>query len=343
MSMRRHLARWTLVTTAAFLTVSALGSPPVHAQQKTLSMIVAGSPGSSYSLYGRTFARYVKRYLPGEPNIIVKNMHGAGGNIAAEFMHAQGVADGSMFFVLPAGSLIDPLFNPARFQYDPNKFEYVGTMDQDTRVCLTMGKSPVKTFADARTQQAIIAGTQAGSTTVDYPNFLNALAGTKFKLVQGYRGTDDVMLAMERGEADGMCTFLSTVASLRPRWLGSSEANVFVQVALNPHPSVVTYKIPSIFDFVPADVKPIIELIATQQVFGRPVVLPAGTPPEQVALWRAAFMATMKDEEFLQEAAKVNIDINPLDGESVAALVHKMYAAPPDMVDRMAKAMKPAS
>ena len=86
----------------------------------------------------------------------------------------------------------DPLFNPARFQYDPTKFEYVGTMDQDTRVCLTMGKSPLKTFADARTQQAIIAGTQAGSTTVDYPNFLNALAGTKFKLVQGYRGTDDV-------------------------------------------------------------------------------------------------------------------------------------------------------
>jgi tripartite-type tricarboxylate transporter receptor subunit TctC len=321
---------------------SALGTVAVHAQPKALSLIVAGSPGSSYSIYGRTFARYVKRHLPAEPNIVVKNMYGAGGNIAAEFMHTQAPTDGSMFFLLPAGSLIDPLFNPARFQYDPNKFEYVGTMDQDTRVCLTAGRSPVKTFADARTRQAIFAGTQAGSTTVDYPNFLNALAGTKFKLVQGYRGTDDVMLAMERGEADGMCTFLSTVASLRPQWLGTSEANVFVQVALNPHPSVVTYKIPSIFDFVAADVKPVIELIATQQVFGRPLVLPAGTPPDQVAAWRAAFMATMKDPEFLQEVAKVNIDINALDGASVAALVRKMYTAPSDMVDRMAKAMKPA-
>ena len=216
-------------------------------------------------------AHHIRRHLPGDPNIIVRNQHGAGGTIAAEFMYAQAPLDGSMFFLLPAGSLIDPLFNPSRFKYDPNKFEYVGTMDQDTRVCLTAGRSPVKTFADARMQSVIIAGTQAGSTTVDYPNFLNALAGTKFKLVQGYRGTGDVMLAMERGEANGMCTLLSTVATLRPSWLGSTEANVFVQIAINPHPSVVTYKIPSIFDFVAPDVKPVIELIATQQVFGVPL------------------------------------------------------------------------
>ena len=106
---------------------------------------------------------------------------------------------------------------------------------------------------------------------------------------------------------------------------------------------MVTYKIPSIFDFVAADVKPVIELIATQQVFGRPLVLPAGTPRDQVAASRAAFMATMKDPEFLEEAAKVNLDINPLDGAGVAALVRKMYTAPADMVDRMAKAMKPTS
>ena len=105
----------------------------------------------------------------------------------------------------------------------------------------------------------------------------------------------------------------------------------------------MTYKIPSIFDFVSGDVRQVIELIATQQVFGRPVVLPAGTPPEQVATWRAAFMATMKDPEFLKEAVKMKLDINPLDGESVAALLQKMYAAPPDMVERMAKALKPAS
>jgi tripartite-type tricarboxylate transporter receptor subunit TctC len=267
-------------------------------------------------------------------------MHGAGGNIAADFMSAQAPSDGSMFFLLPAGALVDPLFNPSRFKYDPNRFEYIGTMNQDTRVCLTAGRSPVKTFADAREQSVIVAGTQAGSTTVDYPNFLNALAGTKLKLVQGYRGSGDVMLAIERGEADGMCTLLSTVAALRPHWLGSSEANVFVQIAINPHPSVVTYKIPSIFDFVAADVKPVIELIATQQVFGVALALPAGTPPAAVTMFRTAFMATMNDPELLEEAAKTNLDINPLDGAGVADLVRKMYAAPPDLVERMAKAMK---
>ena len=204
--MRQHPAHSDIVAGIVALTMTAFGAAPAHAQQKSISLVVAGSVGSSYNIYGRTLARHIRRYLPGDPNIIVRNMHGAGGNIAAEYMHAQAPSDGSMFFLLPAGSLIDPLFSPSRFKYDPNKFEYVGTMDQDTRVCLTAGRSPVKTFADARAQSVIIAGTQAGSTTVDYPNFLNALAGTKFKLVQGYRGTDDVMLAMERGEADGMCT-----------------------------------------------------------------------------------------------------------------------------------------
>lgn len=338
--MRRHPARSAIVAGIMALTITAFGAAPAHAQQKSISLIVAGSVGSSYNLYGRTLARHIRRHLPGDPNIIVRNIHGAGGTIAAEFMYAQAPSDGSMFFLLPAGSLVDPLLSPSRFKYDPNKFEYVGSMDQDTRVCLTAGQSPVKTFADARAQSVIIAGTQAGSTTVDYPNFLNALAGTKFKLVQGYRGTDDVMLAMERGEADGMCTLLSTIATLRPHWLGSSEANVFVQIAINPHPSVVTYKIPSIFDFVAADVKPVIELIATQQVFGVALVLPAGTPPAAVTMFRTAFMATMNDPEFLKEAAKVNLDINPLDGAGVADMVRKMYTAPPDLVERMAKALK---
>jgi tripartite-type tricarboxylate transporter receptor subunit TctC len=317
----------------------AFGAADAQAQPKTMTLIVGGSPGSAYSMYGTTLAHTIKRYIPGEPNIIVKHMHGAGGNIAAEYMHAQAPADGSTFSLLPAGSLIDPLFNPGRFAFDPNKFEYLGTMDQDTRICVTAGRSPVKTFSDARAQSAIIAGTQPGSTTVDYPHMMNALAGTKFKLVQGYRGTSDSILAIERGEADGMCTFFSTIASLRPKWL-TSDANVLVYVAINPQPGVAKYKIPSIFDFVSDDVKPVIELIATQQVFGRAAVLPAGTPPAQVKMLRTAFMATLHDPDFLRDAAKLSLDINPLDGESVAALIRKMYAAPPDMVERMAKALK---
>jgi Tripartite tricarboxylate transporter family receptor len=339
--MRRHSAPLAIVAGVVALTVAAFGVTPAHAQQKSISLVIAGSVGSLYDTDGRMLARHIRRYLPGDPNIIVRNQQGAGGTIAAEFMHAQAPLDGSMLFLLPAGSLVDPLFNPSRFKYDPNKFEYIGTMDQDTRVCLTAGRSPVKTFADARVQSVIMAGTQAGSTTVDYPNFLNALAGTKFKLVQGYRGTGDAMLAIERGEADGMCTLLSTVATLRPNWLGSTEANVFAQIAINPHPSVVTYKIPSIFDLVSPDVKPVIELIATQQVFGVPLVLPAGTPPATVTMFRTAFMATMNDPELLDEAGKLNLGINPLDGAGVADMVRKMYTAPPDLVERMAKALKP--
>jgi tripartite-type tricarboxylate transporter receptor subunit TctC len=251
---------------AACLALTLLTAPQVQAQHKTITLIVGGSTGSAYNVYGRTLARYIVRHLPGTPDIIVKNMHGAGGSIAAEYLDGQAPNDGSVFALLPAGALIDPLFQPGRFKYDPNRFEYLGTMDQDTRVCLTSARSQVKTFNDARTQQAIIAGTQPGSTTVDYPNMLNVLAGTRFKLVQGYRGTSDVLLAIDRGEADGMCTFLSSLASVRPNWLGTGEANVFVHIAINPHPDVVTHKIPSVFDFVSADIRQVIELIATQQV-----------------------------------------------------------------------------
>ena len=344
----RTAARHAVAAIAAALTVNALAAVPAAAQafqqHKSVSLVIAGSAGSAYNLYGRVLARHLKRHIPGEPDIVVKNMHGAGGNIATEFMHGQAPRDGSMFFLLTAGALIDPLFSPGKFKYDPTKFEYLGTMNEDTRVCLTAASSPVKTFADAKVRQAIIAGTQPGSSTVDHPNMLNALAGTKFKLVQGYRGTSEVMLAIERGEAEGMCTVLTSITSMRPKWLTAGEANVFMYIAINPSPEVATYKIPSIFDLVTADVRPVMEMIATPQVFGRPIVLPAGTPAAQVKMLREAFMATMKDPELLKEADKTEIDITPLDGEAVASLVRKMYAAPRELVDRMAKAMKaPAS
>lgn len=341
------MARCGVSVIATALTVAALGAAPAGAQafqqHKMLTLVVAGSVGSAYNSYGRVLARFMNRHIPGNPDIIVKNMHGAGGNMAVEYMHAQAPKDGSTLFLLTAGSIMDPLFAPARFKYDPREFEYLGTMNQDTRVCLTRADSPVKTFADAQKREAIIAGTQPGSSTVDHPLMLNALAGTKFKLVQGYRGTSEVLLAIDRGEAEGMCTVLSSITTMRPKWLTAGEANIFMYIALHPAPEIATYKIPSIFDLVTPDVRPVMEMIATPQVFGRPVLLPAGTPAAQVNPLREAFMATMKDPEFLKEADKTDVEITPLDGESVAALVKKIYSAPRDMVDRMAKAMKPGS
>lgn len=337
----------TAVAIAAALTINALAAVPAQAQgfqkHKSITLVIAGSVSSAYNVYGRSLVRHMKRHIPGEPDIVVKNMHGAGGNIATEFMHAQAPRDGSMMFMLTAGSLVDPLFNPTRFKYDPRQFEYLGTMNQDTRVCLTLARSPVKTLADAQKRETIMAGTQPGSSTVDHPNMLNALAGTKFKLVQGYRGTGDVMLALDRGEAEGMCTVLSSVTSSRPRWLTAGEAHMLMYIAIHPAQEVVTYKVPSIFDLVSADVRPVMEMIATPQVFGRPVLLPAGTPAAQVEGLRTAFMATMKDPEFLKESDKMDVDVSPLDGQSVADLVRKMYSAPREMVDRMAKAMKQGS
>lgn len=127
--MYRHSSRPIIFAASVAVMMTTFVAVRAHAQQNSISLVVAGSAGSTYDLYGRTLARHIRRHLPGDPNIIVRNMHGAGGNIAAEFMYAQAPVDGSMFFLLPSGSLIDPLFSPSRFKYDPNKFEYVGTMN----------------------------------------------------------------------------------------------------------------------------------------------------------------------------------------------------------------------
>jgi hypothetical protein len=229
-----------------------------------------------------------------------------------------------------------PLFDPARFQF-------LGSADNATRVCVTRERSGIKTFADALKQKAIMGACAVGASTRDYANMHRRSSGALFDLVSGYKGTVDILLAMERGEVDGLCGFdWSSLKSQRPDWLRDRKVNILVQVNFEPDDELSRMGVPPVWQFVKEGTdRRAVELIIGQQVFGRPYIAPPGVPAPQIATLRAAFAATMKDREFLADAEKLRIDVSPSSGEKVQALVEQAYATPKPVVERAREQVKP--
>ncbi len=310
---------------------------------KTINLIVGNDAGSGYDAYARLTARHMSKYIPGKPAFVVRNMPGAGSVVAAQHMYAVAPKDGTSIAILFPGALLEPLTgDPAKFRYDPTRFEYIGTADSGTRLCFMMANSAVQTLEDARKQKVIIGGTAAGSSTTDYAWFLNALAGTKFEVVTGYKGPGDILLALERGEAAGICALDSgTLLTMRPDWISSGKIKVFLQAGIEANPRYSQLGVPPMQDFMSGENLAIAELIVSQQVFARPFVAPPQTSNEAMLILRAAFMATMQDQVLLEEANKMKLDINPKPGDEIAGLVKKIYASAPDIIEKMKKALRP--
>jgi tripartite-type tricarboxylate transporter receptor subunit TctC len=334
------------IATALVATVTAAG--PAAAQDfyagKTITVIVGNPAGSGYDTYGRLLARHIVKHIPGRPTVIVQNMPGAGSIKAVDYTVNVAPKDGTQFTLAMPGAMVEPLTgDPSKFRYDPTKIAYIGTMDSGTRMCMTRPGSSIKTMADARKTKTIMAATAAGSSAYDYPHFINAVAGTQFQVVTGYPGPGDMFLAADRGEAEGVCGIeYSTYTAMRPKWLsGEGRGNPLVQLGLEVNPKVTALGFPSIWEFIKPQDKDLVELVVSQQVFQRPFVAPPGTPDAQLKVLRTAFMAALADPELLEEAKKANIELNPKSGEEVEALVKKIYAAPKDLIARMAKAIRP--
>lgn len=333
---------------AALSVLAPSASSPAMAQDfyagKTLTIVVANTAGSGYDAYGRLLARHIVKYIPGRPTVIVQNMPGAGSIKATDFTANVAPKDGTLMTLAMPGAMIEPLTgDPTKYRYDPTKLAYIGTMDSGTRLCMTVPNSKVKSIADAKSTKSIMAATAAGSSAFDYPHFLNAIIDTQFTVVTGYPGPGDMYLAAERGEADGVCGLeFSTYTTLRPAWLtGEKKANPLIQLGQEPNPKVTALGFPSIWAFTKPEDKPLVELFVSQQVFQRPFMAPPGIPESQLKTLRAAFMSALKDPELIDEAHKGNMELNPRSGEEVEALVKKIYAAPKDLVARMARAIRP--
>lgn len=338
-----HAAGLIAVVAVALVACPFAATAQDVAAWKTLTVIIGTDTGGGYDIYGRTVGRHLVKHLPGKPGFVAQNLIGAGGKRAAEHIALAAPKDGSVIGILYPGAMVDGLtLDRSKWRYDPTKLEQIGTADSGTRMCSTRLQSKVKTFEQARQEVAIMGASSPGGSTFDYPTMLNALTGTKFKVVSGYKATADIAIAFDRGEVDGWCGVdYNTYMSVRPDWLKGKQVNTIVQLGLEPNPDMTALGIPSIWKFVPPQNRQAMELIVAQQMFQRPFVAPPGTPPDRVKALQEAFMATMKDSEFLADAAKLRLTVDARSGPEVAKLVSNMYASPPEVIAQMAKAIKP--
>lgn len=308
---------------------------------KTIEILIGSGVGGGYDRYARTVMHHMVRRIPGKPTYVPRNQPGAGSMKTAEYLSTMAPKDGTSIALLQPGALFEPLVNDKlKFRYDPAQLSMIGSANSGTRVCVTYHTSKIKTFDDALKIPAMMGGNSPGSSTTDYALMLRHLAGAKFNVVDGYNSTSLVVLAIERGELDGVCGFdTASFASQKPDWYNTNLTQMIVQVGIEPDPELERMGVPSIWKYVSGRNRDVAELILSQQEFHRPFVAPPGVAPAQLAILRTAFNETMKDADFLADAKKAQLDIAPKTGEAIGSLLAKVYAAPKDLIEEARKAL----
>jgi tripartite-type tricarboxylate transporter receptor subunit TctC len=337
----------TALTLAAF----AAGIPgPASAQDvasffsgKTVTVNIGSSTGGGLDTYGRLVARHLGKHIPGNPTVIAANVPGAGGNIVAGRLYNVAAKDGTQIAVTFPSVLVEPLLSETgRKDFDANKFNYIGNAHAEVLVCVMRNDAPVRTPEDLLSQEVLIGATAPGSTTADFPAMTNGILGTKMKVIGGYKGSREVTLAVEKGEVQGICGLgWSTVKVQNPDVLtGKSYARVFAQEDMDGHRELNTARVPLMITLAKTEEdRQAMQMFYAQNAFARPFILPPGVPADRVAILRKAFEVTMKDPELLAEAEKMRINVDASTGEEVQALVAKMYETPPQVIERVKKAI----
>jgi len=330
------------------LALFVLFATPVLAQEdvaafyrgKTVRIVVGVAVGSGYDLNARLLARHIGSHIPGNPTVIVQNQPGAGSLTMTNQLYASGPFDGTAIGAPFNGLPTTPMLQPGGARFDPNNLIWLGSTNRETQVTYVWHTAPVQSLQEL-TQKELIVGAQApGSTQYDFAVLGNQLFGFKFKVVTGYGGTPKIHLAMESGEVHGVAaTNWSTLKAINPQWLEEKKVKLLAQWGLQKHPDLPDT--PSILDMAKNEAdRQALRLSLARLEYGRPFFLPPNVPAERVLALRREFDATMKDPAFLAEAEKSKIDIDPLTGGQVAALVAQVSRTPPDVVARVRAAME---
>jgi tripartite-type tricarboxylate transporter receptor subunit TctC len=323
---------------AAVVVLSEAGiAQPADTIDRPVTIYVAGTAGGGIDLYARLLGRHLGRHIPGNPAVTVQDMPGAGGIRAANYLVKNAPRDGSAITAFAGGPLIEPLIGARPPGYDASELTWIGAITKDVGLCLASASSRFKTIDDVRKREMIVAGTGAGSETDTWPVILNELIGTRFKVVTGYLGSRETIMAIERGEADGRCILsLSALKTAKPDWLTRGKINLLLQVGLEKSRELPD--VPLIFDLLRSEEdRQMIALLSGATVIARPFAAPPGLPPAKATLLRRAFDATMADPDFLAEAAKMQADISPTTGEEVETTIARIYATPRPVVERVKK------
>ena len=305
---------------------------------RQINLYIGYSPGGAYDLYARVIGRHMGAHIPGNPTLVPQNMEGAGSLRLANYLYRVAPQDGSAIATFGRGIAFDPLLIGQGDAFDAQKFNWLGSANNEVSVCVAMKDSGITKFEDLFTKELTVGGTGASADTDQFPRVLNGVLGTHFKIVQGYPGGNDVVLAMERGEVQGRCGWSwSSVKSTHKSWIDDKRMIVLVQLSLTKHPELPD--VPLVMDYAKTDEqRQILKMIFARNVMGRPYVAPPNLPADRVAALRQAFMDTMTDKDFLAEADKTQLEINPVSGAEVEKLVAEVYATPPDVIAKAKEA-----
>ena len=303
---------------------------------KQIRAIVSTVVGGDYDTWMRLITRHWSKYIPGHPSMLVQNMPGAGGIVAANSFYHTAPRDGSSIAMIGRNLAYQALMKEDGIRFDPMKFNWIGSPEVSNRICVVMDASRVKTAADLYETELLMGGAGAGTAVSTTPRLVAALTGMKMKLVEGYGSASAVQLAMERGEVDGVCQTVGALRSWRPGWLESGKMRVLFNMERNP---IAEFKVPSILDFAPTpEQKQLLLLFSSSVELGRPIVAPPETPADRVAVLRQSFAQVMADPAMRDDADRMKIDLSLVKGEELKRLVEDLMATPPDIL-RKAQAL----
>jgi tripartite-type tricarboxylate transporter receptor subunit TctC len=302
--------------------------------RKTVTISIGYTAGGSYDLYGRLIARHLGKHVPGNPTVVAQNMPGAGSLKAANWLFSAAPKDGTALGVIVESAALEQVLGNKSAQYDAAKYNYVGRVATSNNIFMMWHTAKVQSIADAQKQETILAGTGPGSIAETVPRLLNALIGTKFKLVSGFPASTEAMLAMERGEVDGAGSSWAAVFVSKQDWLKEKKIRVILQTQPGErHPDLPDT--PSLTEYgnTPED-RLVTALYASGSGIGRTLLGPPGIPDERMQILRTAFDAMVKDPAFVADIRKVNVELSPLSGAKVQELIRRTLAVPASVRER---------
>lgn len=304
---------------------------------RTVTLVIGFSAGGGYDLYARLLARHLGKHIPGQPAVVAQNREGAGSERALLYLYNAAPKDGTVIGTFSRSLMVAPLLAHAPF--DARRLSWLGSISSDVSVCMTWHTSPVKTFDDMPAKSFTMGGLARDADPDLFATVLRNVFGAKLKLVSGYPGTNDALLAMERGEVNGVCGISwSTVKTRLTEWIKSGKVNLPVQFGLRREPEIP--QVPAVMDLVKTETqRQMIRLILAGQAMARPFAAPPGIPDDRRRALVVAFDATMKDAEFLADAEKLQADVSPVTAAEIATLLAEVYATPKDIVTMAAKAL----
>ncbi len=335
----RHFRALNTITAGLILIVVAAGRAPAQTPEqfyknKNFDVVIGYPPGGSNDTYARLVARHIGKYIPGNPSVVPRNMPGAGSFLAVNQMYNVFPKDGSMIAIGAPTLALDEKLGTSGVRFKTAEFNWIGRVDSLINIVVTWKTSPVKTFADALKTEATLSGTGAGSTVSIYPTVMNNVFGTKFKLVMGYRGSNEAMLALERGEVEGHSTSWVAMKVAHPTWRPEKMINILVQFALKRHPELTD--VPTAVDLARHDEeRKILSAIMAASEIGTAFFTTPEVPADRVTALRRAFDATMKDTDFLSEARKLQVGLSPMTGEDLQKLAASVRDIPPDLLEKV--------